>query len=107
MYVSDYYNSRIQVLNNSGEFLRSFGCDGTGVNKLSGPCGVSVAGGYVYVVDYKYHNVSVYTTEGAYVSSFGQKGSNKGDFNRPWGVCVSRDGFVYVCDQLNHRIQIF
>ena len=108
LYVSDYRNSRIQVLSNGGEFLRSFGCDENGVNKLNGPCGVCVAGQYVYVANWNNHNVSVFTTEGVYVTSFGgQWGNNEGDFNNPWGVCVDRDGFVYVCDYKNHRIQVF
>ena len=33
LYVSDSYNSRIQVLSNGGEFLRLFGCDENGVNR--------------------------------------------------------------------------
>ena len=107
LYVSDSDNSRIQVLSNGGEFLRSFGCDENGVNKLNVPRGVCVAGQYVYVVNWSNHNVSVFTTEGAYVTSFGQKGSSKGDFKYPWGVCVDGDGFVYVCDNDNVRIQVF
>ena len=42
LYVSDYGNSRIQVLNNGGEFLRLLGCDVNGMNRLSGPSGVCV-----------------------------------------------------------------
>ena len=41
------------------------------------------------------------------MTSFGQKGSNDGDFNEPCGVCTDKDGFVYVCDYNNHRIQVF
>ena len=107
LYVSERYNSCIQVFSNGGEFLRSFGCDENGVNKLNVPCGVCVAGQYVYVVNRYNHNVSVFTTEGVYVTSFGQKGSNEGDLKFPWGVCVDRDGFVYVCDHDNVRIQVF
>ena len=107
LYVSESRNSRIQVLSNGGEFLRSFGRDENGVNKLNWPCGVCVAGQYVYVANYNNHNVSVFTTEGAYVTSLGQGGSSKGDFKHPWGVCVDGDGFVYVCDHDNHRIQVF
>ena len=108
LYVSDYNDSRIQVFSNGGEFLRSFGCDENDVNKLNVPCGVCVTGQYVYVVNCRSHNVSVFTTEGVYMTSFGgQWGSNKGEFKNPWGVCVDRDGFVYVCDHGNHRIQVF
>ena len=107
LYISDYVNSCIQVLNREGEFLRSFGCDENGENRLSGPSGVCVAGQHVYVANFNNHMISVFTTRGEYVTSFGQEGSSKGDFNCSWGVFVDKDGFIYVCDNDNHRIQIF
>ena len=60
-----------------------------------------------YVGDYGGHCVSVFTTKGEYVTSFGQYGNDKGDFCGPRGVCVDKDGFVYVCDNDNKRVQIF
>ena len=100
LYVSDYSNSCIQVLSNDGEFKCVLSSD---ENKLSGPCGVCVAGQYVYVAGWSNHNISVFTTEGAYVTSFGHK---EGDFENPWGVCIDKDGLVYVCNFNNKRIQI-
>ena len=105
LYVCDYFNSCIVVLSNSGEFLHLI--DSSGVIKLRCPCGVCVAGQYVYVADWDKHNISVFTTEGAYVTSFGHRGSNEGDFKCPLGVCVDKDGFVYVSDFSNHKVQIF
>ena len=102
LYVSDRDSSCVHVLSNGGEFLRSFGCDENGVNKLKYPYGVCVDGQYVYVSDDSNHNVSVFNTEGAYVTSFGQ-----GDFFYPNGVCIDKDGFVFICDNENSRIQIF
>ncbi len=101
LYVCDCGNSRIHVLSNGGEYLRSFGCDESGVNKLSEPCCLYVVSQYVYVTSDDNHTMSVYTTEGEHVTSFGQKGSNEGDFNEPGGVCVDKDGFMYVCDYVN------
>ena len=100
-------NSGIQVLSKDGEFLYSFGCDGNGTNKLCTLNSMCVSGQYVYVTDFGNHNISVFTTEGEYVTSFGKKGSNNGEFNGPWGVCTDMDGFIYVCDSYNHRIQLF
>ena len=77
------------------------------MKKLSGPWGVCVVGQYVYVADRGGDCVSVFTTEGGYVTSFGQRGGNEDDFNSPKGVCVDKDGFVYVCDYLNNRVQVF
>ena len=38
---------------------------------------------------------------------FSQYGDKSGEFNIPYGVCVDADGFVYVCDTSNHRVQVF
>ena len=107
LYASDKTNSCIMVFNNRGQFLHSFGCDENGVKKLSYPLGVCVAGQYVYVSNYTGHNISVFTTQGQYVTSLGQNVMGEGEFNRPWGVCVDRDGFLYVCDYSNARVQVF
>ncbi len=64
LYVCDRGNSRIHVLTNGGEYLRSFGSDGSGVNKLSGPEGIYISSQYVYVTNDGNHTISVYTTEG-------------------------------------------
>ena len=105
IFVSCFVRGCVHVFNHGGEFLHSFG-QGEGV-KLNGPIGVGVFGQYVHVAEYKGHCVSVFTTEGEYVTSFGKCGSGEGDFNAPRGICVDKDGFVYVCDYSNHRIQAF
>ena len=97
----------IQVLSKGGEFLHSFGSDENGVNKLSDPRGVCVAGQYVYVSDYNNHNISIFTTEGEHMTSFGQCGVNEGCLYHPWGICIDNDGFLYICDYQNNRLQIF
>ena len=104
LYVCNERNSCGNVYTNEGQLLHSFGCDEDGVKKLSGPRGVCVSGQYVYVANRFGHNISVFTTQGQYVTSFGQK---EGEFDSPFGVCVDRDGFVYVCDSFNNRVQVF
>ena len=107
LYCADYDNAMIQVFSNDGAFLRSFGCDGKGEKKVKSPWGLCVFGHYVYVCNYGSDNISVFTTDGVYVTSFGQYGSNEGDFNLPYSVCVDQDGFVYVTDHNNSRVQCF
>ena len=107
LYCADYDNAMIQVFSNHGVFLRSFGCDGKGEKKVKWPWGLCVSGHYVYVCNYGSCNISVITTDGVYVTSFGQRGSNEGEFNWPYSVCVDQDGFVYVTDRNNHRVQCF
>ena len=107
VYTTDCSYNCIQVFSNDGVLLRSFGCDENGVKKLSSPWGICVSGQYVYVANYNSHSVSVFTTDGVYVSSFGQCGHKEGEFNSPLYLCVDQDGFIYVADTNNRRVQCF
>ena len=97
VYVSNLGNSSVQVYSNDGEFLRSFGCDEKGVERLKRPYDVCVAGQYMYVADDGVHKIVVFTTEGDYVTSFGS--------GRYSDVCVDQDGFVYASDY--YKIYIY
>ena len=105
LYVTDYTKSRIHVFSNDGVFLRSFGCDGNGVERLMGPCGVCVSCQYVYVTNFNGHNVSVFTTTGDHVTTFGERGNKEGFFLFPYNIFVEH--FVFVADSNNNRIQCF
>ena len=107
LYCADCKKSLIQVFSNDGVFLHSFGSDGKGEEKVKMPWGLCVSGHYVYVCNYSSDNISVFTTDGVYVTSFGQSGSNEGDFYWPHSVCVDQDGFVYVTEYFNCRVQCF
>ena len=102
IYVTDDTNSRIQVFSASGVFLRSFGN-----NKLIDPVGVCVSGQYVYVSDVRKHCVSVFTTAGVYVTSIGECSREEEDFCVPCYLYIDKNGFLYVCDWDNNRIQCF
>ena len=107
LYVTDYTNNCIQVFSSDGVFIRSFGRDNNGVKRLDYPYYVCVSGHYVYVTNRDGHYMSVFTTAGDYVTSFGQRGSGEGEFKLPCGVCTDKDGFVYVAEYSNNRVQCF
>ena len=105
MYVADFVNGRVQVLDTSGQFIGAFGQEREG--KLSRPSGLHIVYKYVYVSDLIGHFIVVYETSGQFVTSFGRYGRNEGEFHRPRCITSCTDGFIYVCDFLNHRVQIF
>ena len=104
LYVSDKNNSCVHVFTKDGVHLRSIGHD---KEELKQPCGLCVHGQYVYVADITSHCVFVFTTDGEYVTSFGQNGQEEGELDLPAYVHIDQDGFVYVSDFLNDRIQCF
>ena len=97
----------IHVLSRNGRAcLSHFGHGGT-EGAVVHPYGISVFGDHVFICEHYEHYVSIFHTSGRYVARLGQFGVKKGDFKHPWGVDVDEDGFVYVCDSFNNRIQVF
>ena len=105
LYVSDPKSSSIVILNKRGEFQLSFNKKANG--QLNRPNGVCVVDQFVYVVECGGHCVSVFGRDGQFITSFCKGGNKEGEFNSPFGICVDCDGFVYVCDYYNSRVQVF
>ena len=96
---------RVQVMDTSGLFIRTFGQEGKG--KLRGPSAVHIVDKYVYVSEHFGHCIVVYETSGQFVTSFGKYGHDEGELCRPYCITSCADGFIYVCDSWNKRVQIF
>ena len=107
IYVVDYNKLQVVVFSDDGQYLRHFGQKGQGEGGLSSPRGLCVSGDYVYITEWTNHCVSVFRTSGEFVHSFGEKGSDRGELKNPIGIAVDQDGFVFVCDEGNNRIQVF
>lgn len=64
--------------------------------------------GEIYVSD-GYNNACVhkYSPDGRLILSWGRSGVGEGEFNLPHNICCDADGWVYVADRENHRVQVF
>jgi DNA-binding beta-propeller fold protein YncE len=64
--------------------------------------------GEIYVSD-GYGNACVhkYTPDGKLIKTWGEPGSDPGQFNIVHNIATDADGFVYVADRENHRVQVF
>jgi len=69
--------------------------------------------GSLYVLDTGNNQVLHFASDGGLLNSWGEYGSadsgsaQAGTFNEPWGIAISLDGYVYIADTWNHRIQKF
>lgn len=64
--------------------------------------------GDIYVSDgYGNARVHKYSPDGKLLFSWGEPGTDPGQFNLVHNICCDRDGWVYVADRENHRVQVF
>ncbi len=64
--------------------------------------------GDFYVSDgYGNARVHKYSPDGKLLFSWGESGTDPGQFNIVHNICTDKDGWVYVADRENHRIQVF
>ena len=104
VYICDYSCGGVHVLSlkGQGELLYSFGKE-----QLCNPCSICISGGLVYVSTWLCHEVFVFSKEGKLVTSFGGIGSKEGQFKFPSGLVFDDDGFLFVGDYGNNRLQLF
>jgi uncharacterized protein (TIGR03663 family) len=97
-----------------------WGGAGTGDGQFNNPRNVAIGpDGSVYVADGGNHRIQKFSSEGEFITAWGhmcrmfegragcQEADGAGGLYDPWGLAVDGDGFVYVADTWNHRIQKF
>ena len=66
------------------------------------------AKGEIYVSDgYGNARVHKYSPDGKLLMSWGEPGTGEGEFNIVHNICCDADGWVYVADRENHRVEVF
>ena len=97
-----------------GKVLLELGVPGTPAPYLSGEpfnrCTHTALSprGDIYVSDgYGNAKVHKYSPDGKLLMSWGEPGSDPGQFNLVHNICADADGWVYVADRENHRVQVF
>lgn len=107
---SDPYQSKILLINSD----RIIGLSGSNPGAFNTPRAIAMGpDGSIYVTDSRNHRIQRFSAEGEllnYWGTFADASAGQapgGTFNEPWGIAVSQDGYVYVSDTWNHRIQQF
>ena len=64
--------------------------------------------GNIYVADgYGNARIHVFAPDGRPLFGWGEPGTGPGEFNLPHNICCDDDGWIYVADRENHRLQVF
>jgi DNA-binding beta-propeller fold protein YncE len=93
--------------------VEKFDSSGTSLwssSDFSDPEGIAVdsINNVVYVADHNNYCIKKLNADnGSLITTWGSKGSEDGEFNYPQAVAVDADGFVYIAETNNARIQKF
>ena len=115
VYVTDYWNHRVQKFGLDGIYHDEWGRQGTADGQFERPEGIAAdSDGNLYVSDSYNYRVQKFSPDGDFLRKWGEAGGEDGMFGPsdrtekgPSGIAVVPDGFVYVADPVNHRVQKF
>jgi DNA-binding beta-propeller fold protein YncE len=75
---------------------------------LSSGSGIAVdMRGDIYITERSGDSIKKIDTKGNLLVAFGSEGEGRGQFDDPGGMTTDRQGFIYIADSDNHRVQVF
>lgn len=115
VYCTDNVDHTVRKFTPNGQLLMTIGTRGHPApawsgNPLNRPTHIAIEprDGNLYVADgYGNARVHKYTPDGHLLFSWGESGTDPGQFNVVHNIATDSDGWVYVADRDNRRIQIF
>ena len=106
IYVTDTLNSRVQMFDPGGNYIKSFGQRGNGWGMFDKPKGVALDSfGNLYVADSGWSNVQIFNNKGQILLFFGGRGPIPGMLKNPTAMAIDKQNKIYVADYINHRIE--
>ena len=111
----DVGDCTVRKLTTDGKVLFTLGDPGNPAPPMSGKpfgrpthVGVDPRNCNIYVADgYANAHVHKYDPDGNYLGTWGESGTDVGQFNIVHNIDIDSDGYVYIGDRENHRVQIF
>lgn len=111
IYVCDFYNQRVQVLDLSGKQLSVIPSprDRQKVGQVVMPVTITTdKSGNLYISDLSVQRILVFGPDGEFVRAFGKGGANPGELSYVNGIAVDdKQGKIYLANSNNARIDEF
>ena len=115
LYCTDDGDHTVRQCTLDGEVLMTIGVPNRPADAHSGKpfnrcthVATDPANGDLFISDgYGNGNVHKFTADGEFIKTWGSPGTDPGQFNIVHNIATDRDGYVYVCDRENHRVQVF
>ncbi len=107
IFVSDFKNDVVHILDKELNLIKSFGSSGSADSQFHGPKGVCIDEiGNIYIVDSGNHRVQKFDKDGNFILKFGEPGEYEAHLNNPSNV-FSGNNTIFVSDTGNKRIACF
>ena len=92
------------VAKDNVRFIRKWGSRGTDDGQFRRPLACSINMGLIYVTDTYNYRIQVFDTKGKFIYKWGTIGNAIDQFIRPCGIDVSRDGKIYIADEIKDKV---
>jgi DNA-binding beta-propeller fold protein YncE len=114
LYLTDDFGAAVRKCTPQGKVVLTIGTPGKPAPRFSGDpfnrCTHTALSpqGDIYVSDgYQNARVHKYSPGGKLLFSWGEPGTGEGQFNLVHNIACDDEGWVYVADRENHRVQVF
>ncbi|TGK12358.1 tetratricopeptide repeat protein [Leptospira fletcheri] len=103
LYVASFETANIVKFDANGNPVDNF--KGSFGRNMDGPTAITIRGKSIFVADYSGDKIYEFDTRGSYVNRFGNTGKQNGSFHGPSGIFLTREGYLFVSDMGNDRVQ--
>ena len=108
VYVAECGGHRIHKLTTRGEFLGTFGQEGSGVGQFNGPCDIKISSeGMVYVADRDNSRIQVFHSDWTVSHIIDGKVLGDSSFTHPEGISLDLSGNVHVTGDGSDSVTVF
>lgn len=114
IYLTDNFDHTVRKFTLDGKLLLEIGTVGVSSGFMSGKpfckcthSAVSPSGDILVSDGYQNACIHKFAPNGKLLKSWGTPGTGPGEFNLPHNICCDPDGWIYVADRENSRVQVF